>query len=260
MCALLNDPRWVFCCYIIKALRAGRKPGASLYTGKRFCPPPPFRLSLLLEIIVLPSYDVANVVSDPHMYSVFLFLSGTRFLESLVPPFTRGSVSLYNEVYISTSGPSPMVLSGDLHVHHSGVVQVDARVKSAWFQHLKLKYDKLLSSLAVKFTRGRVKAWCLLIHAEASHSHGGLGKTLMPPHSRGSVSLSVSLAFNVNVRPYIVAKNVQPIIRSFDAHFKKMSDAGKFDPVTVVGRSCRFTLPQPALKAPMVSALETGIS
>ena len=37
------------------------------------------------------------------------------------------------------------------------------------------------------------KAWCLLlIHAEASLSHGGLGDSLVPPYTRRIVALSVS--------------------------------------------------------------------
>ena len=64
-------------------------------------------------------------------------------------------------------------------------------------------------------TGARAKAWCLLIHAEASLSlsrgpgrkpgaslytrkrlslsHGGQGESLVPPYTRGSVSLSLSL-------------------------------------------------------------------
>jgi hypothetical protein len=39
----------------------------------------------------------------------------------------------------------------------------------------------------------------------------------------------------VAVYTSINEKNVKPIIQSFDAHFKKMSDAGDFEPVTVCG-------------------------
>jgi len=39
----------------------------------------------------------------------------------------------------------------------------------------------------------------------------------------------------VAVYTSINERNVKPIIYSFDAHFKKMSDAGKFEPVTVYG-------------------------
>jgi hypothetical protein len=37
----------------------------------------------------------------------------------------------------------------------------------------------------------------------------------------------------VAVYTSINERNVKPIIYSFDAHFKKMNDAGKFEPVTV---------------------------
>ena len=36
----------------------------------------------------------------------------------------------------------------------------------------------------------RAKAWYLLTHAEASLSHGGQGESLVPAHTRGSVSPS----------------------------------------------------------------------
>ena len=39
-------------------------------------------------------------------------------------------------------------------------------------------------------TGARANAWCSLIHAEASLSHGGQGESLVPPYTRGSVSLS----------------------------------------------------------------------
>ena len=40
------------------------------------------------------------------------------------------------------------------------------------------------------FSADRAKAWCLLLHAEASFSHGGQG--LVPPYTRGVVSLSLT--------------------------------------------------------------------
>ena len=39
-------------------------------------------------------------------------------------------------------------------------------------------------------TGARAKAWVLLIHAEASLTHGGQGESMVPPYTRGSVSLS----------------------------------------------------------------------
>jgi len=42
----------------------------------------------------------------------------------------------------------------------------------------------------LSLTGARTKACCLVIHAEASLSHGGQGETLVPPHTRGSVSLA----------------------------------------------------------------------
>ena len=48
------------------------------------------------------------------------------------------------------------------------------------------------SSLNCPYTGGRAKAWCLLIHAEASFSHGAQGESLeVPPYTRGIVFLSV---------------------------------------------------------------------
>ena len=44
-------------------------------------------------------------------------------------------------------------------------------------------------SVSLSLTGARAKAWCLLIHAEASLSHGGQGESLVPPYTRGSVSL-----------------------------------------------------------------------
>jgi len=44
--------------------------------------------------------------------------------------------------------------------------------------------------LSLSLTGARAKAWCLLIHAEASLSHGGQGEKLVSPYTRGSVSLS----------------------------------------------------------------------
>ena len=45
----------------------------------------------------------------------------------------------------------------------------------------------------LSLTGTRAKAWCLLTHAEASLSlsHGVQGESLVPPHARGSVSLSL---------------------------------------------------------------------
>ena len=42
----------------------------------------------------------------------------------------------------------------------------------------------------LSLTGAKAKAWCLRIHAEASLSHGGQGESLVPPYTRGSVSLS----------------------------------------------------------------------
>ena len=39
-------------------------------------------------------------------------------------------------------------------------------------------------------TGGRAKAWCLRMHGGVSLSHGGQGESLVPPYTRGSVSLS----------------------------------------------------------------------
>ena len=46
--------------------------------------------------------------------------------------------------------------------------------------------------LTTRATRARAKAWCLIIYAEASLSHSGQGESLVPPSTRGSVSLSLS--------------------------------------------------------------------
>jgi hypothetical protein len=43
-------------------------------------------------------------------------------------------------------------------------------------------------------TWAKAKAWCLLIHAEASLSHEGHGESLVPPYTRGSVSLYLYLS------------------------------------------------------------------
>jgi len=45
---------------------------------------------------------------------------------------------------------------------------------------------------SVSLTGARVKAWCLLIYAEASLSHGQQVESLVSPHTRGSVSLAGS--------------------------------------------------------------------
>ena len=42
-------------------------------------------------------------------------------------------------------------------------------------------------------TGGKARAWCLRIHAEASLSRGVQGERLVPPHTRGSVSLVCGL-------------------------------------------------------------------
>ena len=49
----------------------------------------------------------------------------------------------------------------------------------------------LLTQKRLSLTGARAKAWCLFIHAEASLSHGV--ECLVPPHTRGSVSLALSL-------------------------------------------------------------------
>jgi len=36
----------------------------------------------------------------------------------------------------------------------------------------------------LNFTGGMAEDWCLLIHAEASLTHGGQGESLVPPHTR----------------------------------------------------------------------------
>ena len=40
-----------------------------------------------------------------------------------------------------------------------------------------------------QLTGDRAKGWCLLVHEEACLSHGGQGESLVPPYTRGSVSL-----------------------------------------------------------------------
>jgi hypothetical protein len=41
----------------------------------------------------------------------------------------------------------------------------------------------------VELTGARAKAWCLLVHAEASLSLSGQGESLVPLYTRGSISL-----------------------------------------------------------------------
>jgi len=47
------------------------------------------------------------------------------------------------------------------------------------------------------FPGARPKAWCFHIHAEASLSHGAQAENLVPPCTRRSVSLSISLSLIV---------------------------------------------------------------
>ena len=51
---------------------------------------------------------------------------------------------------------------------HGGVAQVDTRLETAGFLRLNLKYDELIPSFAFYLTADRAKAWCILIHVEAS--------------------------------------------------------------------------------------------
>ena len=73
--------------------------------------------------------------------------------ETLVPPHTRGSVPL-------SRGPGRRPGA-------SSYTRKRPSLTGAW-----------------------ARAWCVLIHAEASPSHGGQGESLVPPHTRGSVPLS----------------------------------------------------------------------
>ena len=71
----------------------------------------------------------------------------------MVPPYTRGNVSL-------SRGPG--------------------RKPGA----------SLYTRKRLSLTGTRANAWCLLIHAEAPLSHGGQGESLVPPITRGSISIS----------------------------------------------------------------------
>jgi hypothetical protein len=102
--------------------------------------------------------------------------------EGLVPPYTRGSVSLCISLYLFLSrGPGRMP-GASVHTRNRLSLHI---------------------SLSLSLTGARAKAWCLRTHVEAplspylsiSFSHGGQGEGLVPPYTRGSVSLSPHLSY-----------------------------------------------------------------
>jgi len=100
--------------------------------------------------------------------------------ESLVPPYTRGRVSL----------------TGDRAKAWCLPTHAAASLSRGPSESLVPPYTRRSVSLSI--TGSRAKAWCLLyIHAEASPSLplsllGGQGERLLSPYTRGSISVSLS--------------------------------------------------------------------